>query len=255
MTSITTASPVQLRRYESPRRILAVVRLLFVSKVPILYTPLLALFAIFLMNLTIWWIIIAADSGNRGTVHLGYSGAVFYIYVYAIVIAVQTMLRTFPFSLGMGVTRRDFYLGSVLTFVALSVLFSIVLTIMSSIEIATNGWGVGGRMFAPVYFTDTFWLARLVMYLLLFLFCLFVGSVCATIYMRWRALGVATFFIALGAVLVAGIAEVTLNHQWDSVWHWFSTTGTFGLVLWTLLPSAIAATGGYLVLRRSTPKA
>lgn len=254
MTTITPVEATQSRSYESPRRILAVLRLLFVNKVQILYTPLAALGAIFLLNLAIWWIIIAASPNNRGSIHLGYSGAVSYIYVYAIIIAVQTLLRTFPFSLGFGVTRRDFYLGATLTFVVLSTIFAAVLTIMSSIEIATNGWGVGGQMFAPVYFTNPFWLARFVMYLLVFLFCLFVGSVIATIYVRWRAFGIVVFFASLAVVLVAAIAEVTLNHQWNAVGNWFATTGAFGIVLWTLVPTAISAAGGFLFLRRATPK-
>jgi hypothetical protein len=254
MTTVTSVAATLSRNYESPRRILAVLRLLFVNKVQILYTPLAALGGIFLLNLAIWWIIIAASPNNRGSIHLGYSGAVSYIYVYAIIIAVQTLLRTFPFSLGFGVTRRDFYLGAAATFVVLSTIFAAVLTIMSSIEIATNGWGVGGQMFAPVYFTNSFWLARFVMYLLVFLFCLFVGSVIATIYVRWRALGIVVFFASLAVLIVAAVAEVTLDHQWNAVGSWFATTGTFGIVLWTLVPTAISAVGGFLFLRRATPK-
>lgn len=254
MTIATAVHATPVHRNESVRHIRAVFRLLFVNKLQVLYTPLGGLFAIFLLNLTIWWIIIAADSGNRGTVHLGYSGAVFYIYVYAMVVAIQIVLRTFPFSLGFGVTRRDFYLGAALAFVAISLLFAVVLTIMSAIEITTNGWGVGGRLFAPIYFTNSFWLARLVMYFLVFLFCLFVGAVIATLYMRWRALGITVFFVAFAVVIVAAIAAVTLSHQWGVVGNWFATTGTFGLVLWTLVPTAISAVGGYLVLRRATPK-
>lgn len=253
MTAIATAPSVPAHRNESARHILAVTRLMFVNKTPILYTPLIVLAAIFLLNLSIWWIIIAASNGNA-TNHLGYSGAVSYIYVYSLVIAVQAMLRTFPFSLGFGVARRDFYLGSALAFVILATTFAVMLTVMSSIEIATNGWGVGGRMFAPVYFTNTFWLARFVMYLLVFLFCLFIGSAVSTIYMRWRALGVTLFFLVLAVLVVGAIAEVTLNHQWGVVGNWFDRTGTFGIVLWTLVPTAVAALGGFLVLRRATPK-
>ena len=253
----TIASPVVTTnsRFEAGRRILAVTRLHFVNRVQILYTPLLALAAIFLLNYAIWWIVIAANSSSQGTNHLGYSGAVSYIYIYGIVIAVQSTLRTFPFSLGFGVTRRDYYLGSALAFVTLSTLFAVVLTVMSVIEIATNGWGVGGRMFAPVYFTNSFWLARFVMYLLVFLFCLFVGTVIATVYMRWRATGIFVFFLCLGIVLLGAIAWITVAHGWPGVGNWFATTGTFGIVLWTLVPSAVSAAGGLLIIRRATPKA
>jgi len=253
MTTIAHPAAASSRSSEPLHHVLAVTRLLFVNKVQIIYTPLIALGGIFLLNLAIWWIIIIA-SGNTGVNHLGYSGAASYIYVYAIIIAVQVILRTFPFSLGFGVTRRNFYLGAVVAFLLLSVGFAAVLTIMSSIEIATHGWGVGGRMFAPLYFTNAFWLARFAMYFLVFLFCLFVGSVIATIYLRWRALGITVFFALLAIVIVAAIAEVTIGHQWPSIGSWFRTTGTLGVVAWTLVPSVIAAFGGFFVLRRTTPK-
>jgi hypothetical protein len=254
MTAITAESPLPLRRNEAAKRVLAVTRLHFVNKVQILYTPMIVLGLIFLLNLAIWYIIVASNPSTSGSNHLGYSGAVSYIFVYSTVVAIQVILRSFPFSLGFGVTRRDFYLGTALSFVILSVLFSIILTIMSSIEIATNGWGVGGRMFEPNYFTNSFWLARFVMYLAVFLFCLFVGSVGATIYMRWRSTGIVSFLVGIAIILVGIVAIVTLNHRWVALGSWFATTGAFGVTLWTLIPSAVAAICGFLVLRRATPK-
>lgn len=250
MTAVA-APAVQSSRSEAGRHILAVVRLLFVNKTQLIYVPLLGQVGVFLLNYAIWVIIRAADGR---TAHLQYSGALGYIYVFALVVAVQVILRTFPFSLGFGVTRRDFYLGAATTFVILSVLFSAVVTVLSVFEIATNGWGVGGRLFAPAYFTSSSWLLRFVLYVCIFLFMFFVGAVVATFYMRWRAFGVIAFFFAFAVVLVGGIALATLTHEWPAVGQWFANNGIVGTVLWTLVPTAIAAIGGFLVLRRATPK-
>ena len=257
MTAIAQTLPAS-RSNEAGRRIFAVVKLHFVNRFQILYLPLIVLLAIFALNLSIWYVIVAATGGtnssNASSSHLGYSGAVSYIYVYGIVIAVQAISRTFPFSLGFGVTRRDFYLGSVIAFVALSFGFAVVLTIMSVLEIATNGWGVGGRMFAPLFFTNSFWLLRFVMYFCAFLFLLFIGTAGATFYVRWRATGLTIFFGIIAVLIVAAGAGFTLWHQWPAVGNWFDQAGPVGVTLWLLPLAAVCAIAGFFVLRRATPK-
>jgi hypothetical protein len=254
---MTAAAPFpRSDRSQSPKRILAVTRLHFVNRMAILYTPLIVLGGIFLLNLAIWYLIQFSIDVNspKTTDHFGYSGAVSYIFVYFLVVAVQVISRTFPFSLGFGVTRRDFYLGTAFAFLILSVFFAAVLTIMSSIEVATNGWGLGGRMFAPLYFTDPSWALRFVMYLLVFLFCLFVGSVAASVFVRWRATGLVVFFVVLAIVLVGLVALATFTDSWGAVGNWFAHTTPFVIVLWTLVPTAIAGLAGFFILRRATPK-
>ena len=257
MTALSPALPAA-RSYESLRRILAVTRLHFINKFQILGLPMIILGGIFLLNLAIWWIVIDSTGGptpqNLAHIHLGYTGAVSYIFIYTMIIAVQAISRTFPFSLGFGVTRRDFYLGSALAFVALSFGFAIVLTVMSVIEIATGGWGVGGRMFAPVYFTDPSWLLRFVMYFCAFLFVLFIGSAAAAMFVRWRATGVVAFFAIVAVIVLGAIAYFTLDHQWPAVGAWFTTSGPVGVTLWTLVPAVIAAVAGFFILRRATPR-
>ena len=253
MTAIAQTLPAS-RSNESLRRILAVTKLHFVNRFQILYLPLIVLGTIFLLNLAIWWIIVAASGGRVSGNHLGYSGAVSYIYVYGIVIAVQAISRTFPFSLGFGVTRRDFYLGSVVAFLALSFGFAVILTIMSVVEIATGGWGLGGRMFAPVWFTDNFWLLRFVMYFSAFVFLVFIGTVGATFYVRWRATGVIVFFGIIAILAVGAIAFFSLGHQWPAVGIWLTQSGPVGITAWLLVPAAVCGVAGFFVLRRATPK-
>jgi hypothetical protein len=258
MTTVALPNGTDSRNHESLRRILAVTRLHFVNKIAILYTPLLVLVVIFLLNYAIWWIIIVAGnlpiSHSAATSHLGYTGAVSYIFVYALVIAVQAISRTFPFSLGFGVTRRDFYLGTALAFVLLSIVLSAVLTVMSVIEIATNGWGVQGYMFSPLYFTNTSWFLRFLMYFLAFLFAIFIGAGAASMYVRWRAIGVIAFFVILAVILVGATALITFEDQWPALGNWFVTEGAFGVTAWTLVPTVIAGIAGFFILRRATPK-
>jgi hypothetical protein len=258
MTTLNPAAPLATSSAQSPGRILAVTRLHFVNKWQIIYLPLTILTFVFLANLGIWAIVLAAAKSDAARTHTSegftYTGSIVYVFVYCFVIAVQAISRTFPFSLGYGVTRRHFYLGSALTFLILAVGLSAILTIMSVIEIATNGWGLGGRVFAPSYFGDSEWAPRFLLFLLIFLFCLFTGSAIAAIYVRWRSIGMVVFFGILALAIIGGIALLTLTDGWPGFWGWIGDAGALGLALWGLVPTAIAALAGFFILRRATPK-
>jgi hypothetical protein len=251
------SSTAALSTPQAKSRILAVTRLHYVNRFQFVYQPLIILGGIFVLNLAIWLIIIdATPVGDRrvSEAHLSYSGAVFYIYVYALVIAVQAVARTFPFSLGFGVTRRNFSLGSAIAFALLAVIFAVVLTIMSAIEIATHGWGIGGYMFAPTYFTTRSWPLRFVMYLLPLLFCLFLGSAAASVWVRWKLTGLIVFFAILAIILLGTVAILTLGDHWGEFGDWLGATGLLGALLWLLVPTAVCALAGFVILRRATPK-
>lgn len=240
------------------RRILNVARLHLVNKMTTIYVPWLIMAFIFLVNYTIWWLLAAnLDPADMADARDGiqFSGASAYIFVYMLVVAVQAINLTFPFAQGYSVTRRDFYLGSVLTFVGLSIVYSIVMTILGVIERATNGWGLGGSMFATIYFgggdnlLETFYIT-----LAIFLFFFFIGAATATVYVRWKANGMLMFFACLVLVLLGLVVLVTFTESWPAVGHWFVTAGVIGVATWSLVPTALAAVIGFLILRRATPR-
>jgi hypothetical protein len=257
MTTLAQSTASIAPQNHAMNRVLAVARLHFVNRRSMFGVPALILGVILLLNAAIWYSVLAATPpadvahAEKG---FGYTGAVFYIFVYMLVVAVQAMNRTFPFALGYGVTRRNFYLGSALAFVIMSIIYAAGLTVLSIIELATNGWGVGGHMFNPDYFTNSSWGVRFVMYLILFLFFFFLGSAVASVYVRWKATGIVVFFIIVAAILVGAFAIITLGAHWPAVVNWVADTGTFGMLAWSLVITAIAAVTGYFILRRATPK-
>ena len=101
------------------------VRLHFANPWTAVIVPWLIFGSIFALNWAIWfivWVSMApADRADMGE-GLQWNGAVFYFFVYMLVVAVQAMNATFSYALGMGATRREFYLGSLLTFLGLSIL-------------------------------------------------------------------------------------------------------------------------------------
>ena len=257
MTTTTTATTMIPARGSSRNRILAVTRLHFVNRFAMFGLPSMILGFILLANIAIWYLILAATDPSDPVHHgqgFSYTGAIFYIFIYMMIVAVQAVNRTFPFALGYGVTRRNFWLGTSLAFVLLAVLYSVLLTVLSVIELWTNGWGAGGHMFVPTYFDGGAWYLRFVLYLLVFLLCLFVGSAAAAIYVRWRSTGMIAYFAGLAIILLGVIALVTLTGSWVAVGAWLDASGALGLAAWSLVISAVSAIAGYFILRRATPK-
>lgn len=253
---MTTITAPEFRPASPAGRILNVVRLNLANPWTTIILPWMILGIIFVANITIWWLILrSVGPENSADVSEGfqYSGASMWIFCYMMVVAIQAVNLTFPFALGYGVTRRDFWLGSLVTFTLLSAMYSIGMTILSVIEEATNGWGMGGRMFTAVYFGDG-WPQRLFIFFVAFLFFFFFGAAIATVYVRWKASGVTLFFIVLGALLIAAGALLTFTNNWQLIGDFFGGAGLVGSFAWSLVITGISAVVGFLILSRATPK-
>lgn len=255
MTTITKTAPRD--RDGELRRVVNVVRMHLTNRFPLLVLPWMILGFIFLVNVAIWWIVMAntaPEDHAQASEGMQFSGATTFIFVYMLVVAVQAVNLTFPFALGFSVTRRDFYLGTSLVFVLLSAYYALGMTILAEIERATNGWGLGGAMFDVIYFgADTF-VQRFALFFLLFLFFFFIGAIFASVYVRWRSNGMIVFGGILVLIVLGLVALVTFTDNWATVGNWFVRTGPMGVAVWSLVPTALAAIGGYILLRRATVK-
>ncbi|MWV60778.1 ABC transporter permease [Rathayibacter sp. VKM Ac-2754] len=253
MTTTTTATG---RRPTQANRLLAVIRLHFANPATLLYSPLLILAAIVAGSLVIWLLVLrligvetaGGDSGVRIT------GGTFFIFVYMLIVAIQATNVTFALALGYGSTRRDYFLGSALTFVLLSAGWTVLYSLLAALEAATGGWGLGGSMFRSDDFAGTSWAEQAFATFVLFLFFFFVGSATASVYVRWQSRGMTVFFTALGALLLALFALVTLTDGWGAISDIATGIGPTGAFALLLIPTALAAVAGYLLLRRATPR-
>jgi hypothetical protein len=254
---VTTAVFDTVAPSTGAQRIGSVLKLHLANLWTTIVLPWIILGIIFAANLALWWIIYLAAPGakDRADVSQGlqYSGASFYILVYMMVVAVQAINITFPFALGFGVTRKDYYLGTSVLFMLLSIFYSVGLTILSVIEDATNGWGLGGHMFTAIYFGAN-WQERLFIFFVGLLFFFFLGASVATLYVRWRANGLIAFFVTLTVLAIGSIAWLTLGGSWDSFGAFFATSGLVGSVAWSLVITLVAGVTGYFVLRGATPR-
>src|SRR5690606_29405799 len=76
-----------------------------------------------------------------------YTGGISSIFIYLFVIGIIMPPQTFAFALGMGVRRKDYFLGTAMLAVLFSAASSVLLLILSQIEQGTNQWGVGLHFF------------------------------------------------------------------------------------------------------------
>jgi hypothetical protein len=236
-------------------RLINVIRLYGANPYTVLILPLIILLGILAVNVAIWVIIvIAAGPSSMGQAEKGlqYSGAGFYPFVYFLVLAVQAINITFSIALGYGSTRRNFYLGTAITFVLIAAAFAIVMALLGVIEQLTGGWGLGGHMFTSVYFGQTWWI-RLLVFFFGLLFSLFTGSGFAAVWVRWKATGLVIAFAALAVLVLGSIALLTFTRTWGLVGAVLDG-GPLAFTAWLLVPAGLSAIVGYFILQRATPR-
>jgi hypothetical protein len=257
MTTTTTTRFTTVKPTTELQRIGRVVRLHFANPWTTIILPWIILGVIFVANLAIWMIIYlaATSSADKRDIADGmqYSGSTFYIFVYMLIVAIQAISITFPFALGYGVTRRDYFLGTAVNFVILAAIYGAGLTLMGVLERVTNGWGFGGRIYTAVYFGDS-WLQNLYIYFVGMLFFFFVGSLFGAVFVRWRGTGITFTFIILGALSIGVMALIGLTHSWGAIGEFFGAAGIVGSLSWSLVITALAGVAGFFVLRGATPR-
>jgi len=231
-------------------------RLHFANPATTIFMPLGILGIIFAANWGIWWIVgrsIGEDAEARGDFAEGtqWSGAVTFVFVWMLVVAVQAMNRTFPLALGYGATRRHYYTGTVLAFLALSAGWAVILSVLAVLEEVTAGWGLGGRMFSAIYFSsDGPWLRTWYFFVLLLSF-FGVGALTGSLYVRWKQYGIVGFFTALAFLAIGGGALIAVTNSWQRVGEFFVSLGFAGVFALLLVPTLVAVAGGYLALRKA----
>ncbi|WP_062069265.1 hypothetical protein [Demequina sediminicola] len=238
------------------QRLFNVSRLHVANPYPTLVVPWAITAVIFGLNIAIAQMVVSAAGGtsNLDADAFQYNGGITWIVVFMLVVGVQAMSLTFPFALGFGVTRKDFYWGSTLYFVGLSVLYATGLTLLSWLERATDGWGIDMAFFQPWGLMEnplsTVWL----LYATSLLGAFFVGAATSAVWVRWRAIGMYVFFSALAIIVVGAGWLITSTNSWAKVGEFFTSTSIEALALWSLPFTGIVALVGYTLIRRATSR-
>ena len=174
----------------------------------------------FLVSLIVYAIVpadhhtVVTAHGSVSVLNSRYTGASSSFFIYFLVLGIQSIGRSLPFGLALGMSRRTYYTGTALLAVGLSFVNGLMLAIFQVIEQATNGWGVQMSFFriafvliGPWYLT---WLSTFVGLTLLFVYGMWYGIV----YRRWGALGTIAFIAAQVTVALAAVVIITWAHGW-----------------------------------------
>lgn len=118
-------------------RIVNVAKMQLMSRWTYLGIPAVIIAGSFLLSVAIWALI-------PNSVGIKYSGAGQAVMWYFFGLGIQSLTYTFPFSQGMSVSRRSYFLGTVAVFAGIAAAISVLYVVLGEIEIATNGWGSRG---------------------------------------------------------------------------------------------------------------
>ncbi|MGB3414379.1 MAG: hypothetical protein WBA28_06645 [Microbacteriaceae bacterium] len=241
----------------SLQRIWSTMRLQFVDRQWLLYTPIYILIASLALTLVVVTIIYSAtgtwgEQTDGALEGMSYSWAaispIWYIPTAAIMAINPTIHLAFAFSL----SRREFYLGTVLAFLVTALFQATVVTLLWFIEKATGGYGLGARFVDSSVYTDQPWYNVFLISTLLYFIVLTISAAVAVMYLRWRIFGVLGAILALLLLLIGAATIITLLGTWESFGYWLvaQVPMFFG---WVAIAGVAAIILGYLIIRRITP--
>lgn len=201
---------------------------------------------VFLIDVIILAITPAGHSTHR------YVGGLGSIFVIAFILGIQSVAQALPFGLALGLSRRSYYLGTVLLATGLAAVVGVIVSAGQAIERADDGWGIHMGFFrvpyllnGPWYLT---WLTSFVAVTLLYVYGMWFGLV----YRRWSLMGLVAFLAAQVSVLVVGAVLATVTHGWHDIGRFFTTLGPGGLTGVLAGLAVVLLAGGFATMRRVT---
>jgi hypothetical protein len=195
-------------------------------------------------------LLLAASAGGGSTQVP--TEAVVTIYLYFYIAGMWSIVRSLPFALALGVSRRSYYAGTALLAVSLAAVYGLALGVLQVIEQVTDGWGVGLRFFRVAYILPGPWyltvFTSFVGLALMFVYGMWFGLV----YRRWNLIGVLAFVAAQVTIGLAGSLAATQAHAWPAIGRFFTTLSAAGLTGLLAALAAVLLAGGYATMRRVT---
>ncbi len=181
-----------------------------------------------------------------------FTGALISIYIFMAVIGVQAATKFLPFAFTLGVSRRTYYLGTVLLVVVLCLVYAVVLTVLWWVEGLTGGWWMQLHFFRVPWILGGPWyqvlITNFVLMTLVFVFGLWAGL----IYRRFALIGSVIFFGCLSRIVVLGVMVITWRGAWVAVGSFVANLDMLAASSLVAVLAVLAGLGGYLTIRRIT---
>lgn len=205
--------------------------------------PLIVLMSSFIINL----IIGASVPLEEGI----YTGGVASIVIYMLVMGIVSFVQTFPYALGMGIRRTDYYWGTMISALVSIGFFALFMFVMSIAEGKwTNFWGVDLHFFELPYWSDGPIINRLWIPFALIANQFVLGFLIASYY---RLLGKVGLFVLTIILLVVSSAVVIIFNfygVWADLFHWSADKTMADLMLGSLPFTIAFALLSYIIIRK-----
>ncbi|GGA67980.1 hypothetical protein GCM10011490_18140 [Pseudoclavibacter endophyticus] len=242
MTTATTLEAIPARR-GAGNRTLNVIRLQLISTQSFVWVPLVIVAG----TLAICLIVFAMIPGD-GVKPTGAAQAPLWYFA---ALGVQAMTLTFPFSQAMSVTRREFFVGTLVVGAIGGAMIATLFIALAGLEVITNGYGMNGRIAYLEWLFEPSWASAWLTYFTATLLLYVIGFWAATVYKRFGWLVLTAVGVVLALALVVGLFIITRTESWPAVFGWFAAVGPLAITLIGLGVTAVLAAGAYLTLRKA----
>jgi hypothetical protein len=222
-----------------------VARYHLVNRVGFVILPLGVLTFVFLICETIFWAIAPPASGS----HVGALASIFVIFF---ILGVQSVAQSLPFGLSLGISRRSYYLGTVLLVTGLAAVYGLLIAVLQEVERATGGWGVHLHFFRVTFLLNGHWYLTWLTAFVGLVFLFVYGMWFSLVWRRWNLIGLMLFLAAQITILLLGALAVTWAHVWNGVGHFFTILNSAGLTGVLAALAAVLLLGGLASMRRVT---
>ncbi|GAA2103923.1 MULTISPECIES: hypothetical protein [Brevibacterium] len=226
-------------------RVLGVVRLQYLNSYIFVWVPLIVLSGAIVISLAVYWMI-----GSDEPMYGGGSQAALW---YFLVVGVQAMTLTFPFSQAMSLARREFFLGTLLASALAAAGLAAVYVLLGLLERATDGYGINGYIAYLPWIWQSGWASGAALVFVMVMLFFIVGFWFSTLYRSLGTTVLTLVIIGLALCLLVVVFAITRLEAWPEVVSWvaqlgpLSAAGVLGLLV------VVLGAGSWLTLRRSVP--
>ncbi len=227
-----------------------VIRMQLLNKQTFVWMPLLILGSSFVITMLIYGVITFSVSDRSEPLYGGGSQAPLW---YFLVVGIQALSFTFPFSQALSITRREFFLGTFATAIASSLTLAVTFLIGGGIERATDGWGFNAYFFYLPWIWDQGPIGALVLYFMIAMFAFSIGFWASTLYKRFGLAWLIATGVGIAAILIGTALVISFVDQWPAVGRWLGGLRPFEVAGLALAVDAVLAGLSYLTIRRAIP--
>ncbi|QGN33854.1 hypothetical protein [Microlunatus sp. Gsoil 973] len=166
---------------------------------------------------------------------------------------VQSLTLAFPFSQGLSITRRAYFVGTTGAFGLLTLALAVLFYLLGLIENATDGWFVHGYVFGLPWVTGQSWYGTIALVWSIGFLLFISGFWLATLYKRWSINGALVAGVGVALVLLIIAAAITFTHNWAAFGHWAIQQTPLSVAGGILVAIAVLVAASFLTLRRALP--